>query len=113
MDRKLGEIPIMVKTNKCHLHGMTTKQLVQHGEEPFEFGGFFIANGNEKVRIIALSTTEAEYNALSESVKLVMYLRAVLADIGYEQTVPSRPREAASIFFFITLQPRNGSYTSL
>ena len=49
VDRKLGEIPIMVKTNKCHLHGMTTKQLVQHGEEPFEFGGFFIANGNEKV----------------------------------------------------------------
>ena len=37
----------------------------------------------------SISTTEAEYNALSESVKLVMYLRAVLEDIGREQTVPT------------------------
>ena len=32
--------------------------------------------------IITLSSTEAGYNALSESVKLVMYLRADLADWG-------------------------------
>lgn len=55
VDRKLGEIPIMVKSSKCHLHGMTSKQLVADGEEPFEFGGFFIANGNEKaIRLLSM-----------------------------------------------------------
>ena len=48
-----------------------------------------VAWGSKLIKIITLSTTEAEYNALSESVKLVMYLRAVLEDIGREQTVPT------------------------
>lgn len=43
IDRKLGEIPIMIRSCLCHLAGMSTKQLVQHGEEPFEFGGYFIS----------------------------------------------------------------------
>lgn len=55
VDRKLGDIPIMVKSNRCHLHGMTQHQLTKHGEEPWEFGGYFIANGNEKaVRLLSL-----------------------------------------------------------
>eukprot|EP00960_Hanusia_phi_P052352 761408-Hanusia_phi.AAC.1 len=55
IDRKLGELPIMTRSQRCHLHGMSQKQLMQHGEEPFEFGGYFIANGNEKViRLLSL-----------------------------------------------------------
>ena len=41
------------------------------------------------IKIITLSTTDAEYNALSESVKFVMYLQAVLEEIGRKQTVPT------------------------
>lgn len=48
-----------------------------------------VAWGSQLIKIITLSTTEAEYNALSQCVKLVMYLRAVLADIGSKQTVPT------------------------
>jgi hypothetical protein len=45
--------------------------------------------GLRLIKIILLSTTEAEYHALSETIKLIMYLREVLADIGSEQTVPT------------------------
>ena len=33
-----------------------------------------VAWGSKLIKLITLSTTEAEYNALSDSVKLVMYL---------------------------------------
>jgi hypothetical protein len=43
IDRKVGEIPIMLRSVVCHLHGMTSEQLIKHGEEPWEFGGYFIS----------------------------------------------------------------------
>lgn len=46
---KLGEIPVMVGSKFCNLHGMNEKQLVHAGEDLTEFGGYFIVNGNEKV----------------------------------------------------------------
>ncbi|KAI8873354.1 beta and beta-prime subunits of DNA dependent RNA-polymerase [Ramicandelaber brevisporus] len=45
----LGHAPIMVRSNRCNLEGMSAKELVQHGEEADEFGGYFIINGNEKI----------------------------------------------------------------
>jgi DNA-directed RNA polymerase I subunit RPA2 len=55
IDRKVGNVPLMVKSRHCHLYGKTQSELVKMGEEPYEFGGFFIANGNEKaVRLLSL-----------------------------------------------------------
>ena len=55
VDRKLGTLPLMVKSRLCHLAGKRQSELVKMGEEPYEFGGFFIANGNEKaVRLLSM-----------------------------------------------------------
>ena len=48
-----------------------------------------VAFGLRLIKIILLSTTEAEYHALSEAIKLIMYLRTVLEDIGSAQTTPT------------------------
>lgn len=54
--RELGQIPIMLKTNRCHLEKCTPAQLVQHKEESEELGGYFIVNGIEKlVRMLIVS----------------------------------------------------------
>uniref|UniRef100_A0A8C4QR94 DNA-directed RNA polymerase n=1 Tax=Eptatretus burgeri TaxID=7764 RepID=A0A8C4QR94_EPTBU len=45
----LGQVPIMVKSQVCHLRGMSPKELIEHHEEAEEMGGYFICNGNEKV----------------------------------------------------------------
>ncbi|UMM10247.1 hypothetical protein L5515_000112 [Caenorhabditis briggsae] len=45
----LGKVPIMLRSEGCHLRGMSRKQLVAAGEEPIEKGGYFIVNGSEKV----------------------------------------------------------------
>jgi hypothetical protein len=38
---------------------------------------------------VALSTSEAEYMAASEVGKEILYLRAILRDVGYAQTTPT------------------------
>ncbi|KAL3998757.1 RNA polymerase Rpb2 domain 6 family protein [Acanthocheilonema viteae] len=39
----------MLKSNRCHLRWLTREQLIAHGEEGTEKGGYFICKGNEKV----------------------------------------------------------------
>ena len=46
---KLGDIPIMVMSEKCHLKNHTGLQLLQGKEEATEVGGYFIQNGIERV----------------------------------------------------------------
>ncbi|VDP13307.1 unnamed protein product [Soboliphyme baturini] len=45
----IGEIPIMVKSKRCHLQNFTPKQLIAKGEEESELGGYFIIGGLEKI----------------------------------------------------------------
>ncbi|CAL1265847.1 unnamed protein product [Larinioides sclopetarius] len=49
VEKTIGEVPIMVKSQACNLDKLTPKQLVKVGEEENEFGGYFIINGLEKV----------------------------------------------------------------
>ena len=54
--RELGQMPIMLRTNRCHLQKLTPRLLVQHKEESEEQGGYFITNGNERlIRMLILS----------------------------------------------------------
>ena len=51
-----GDMPIMLKSSKCHLKGLSEKQLIEAHEDGNELGGYFIANGNE--RVIRMIITE-------------------------------------------------------
>ncbi|KAI8938970.1 DNA-directed RNA polymerase I subunit RPA2 [Plenodomus lindquistii] len=45
----LGNVPIMLRSNRCHLQGMGPDQLIKAKEESEELGGYFIVNGIEKI----------------------------------------------------------------
>nr|CAG8470459.1 11808_t:CDS:10 [Entrophospora candida] len=47
--KHMGMVPIMVKSNRCNLQNLYSKQLIQHHEESEEMGGYFIVNGIEKI----------------------------------------------------------------
>ena len=47
--RDLGQVPIMLRSNRCHLEKCSPAELVYHKEESEELGGYFIVNGNEKL----------------------------------------------------------------
>ena len=46
---QIGNLPIMLKSNKCYLKGMSRDELIKSGEDPDDPGGYFIINGTEKV----------------------------------------------------------------
>ncbi|MEM3374545.1 MAG: DNA-directed RNA polymerase subunit B'' [Candidatus Woesearchaeota archaeon] len=48
---QVGNFPIMLKSNSCHLKGLSPKELIEKGEDPDDPGGYFIINGTEKVLI--------------------------------------------------------------
>ena len=45
----LGGLPIMLRSNHCHLEQLSPAELVHWKEEAEELGGYFIVNGNEKL----------------------------------------------------------------
>ncbi|KAK4955171.1 hypothetical protein LTR10_007366 [Elasticomyces elasticus] len=47
--REFGFIPIMLRSNRCHLEGLSPKDLVNKREETEELGGYFVVNGIEKL----------------------------------------------------------------
>jgi DNA-directed RNA polymerase subunit B len=48
---QIGFMPIMLKSNNCHLNGLNEEELIEKGEDPNDPGGYFIINGTEKVLI--------------------------------------------------------------
>src|SRR3989338_8942970 len=68
---KLGELPIMVKSKLCALHGMSEEELIENGEDPSDPGGYFIINGTERVIVM---------------VEEVLYNRPVIETKGESQT---------------------------
>jgi DNA-directed RNA polymerase beta subunit len=47
-DVYIGELPVMLKSNICHLHGLSDEELIEKGEDPQDPGGYFIVNGSER-----------------------------------------------------------------
>ena len=45
----IGILPIMVHSKPCLLNGLESQKLTELGECPYDQGGYFIINGNEKV----------------------------------------------------------------
>jgi DNA-directed RNA polymerase subunit B len=50
---KMGELPIMVKSEKCVLNGLSEEELIRLGEDPKDPGGYFIINGTERVIVMS------------------------------------------------------------
>jgi len=55
----------------------------------YEIGGAIISWKSKKQPTVALSTAEAEYNAIAFAMKEGLYLRNLLMEIGFEQKEPT------------------------
>ena len=47
----LCDIPVMLKSEYCHLVNSTEKECCAFDECPYDNGGYFVVNGSEKVRV--------------------------------------------------------------
>ena len=48
---RIGYLPIMLKSVRCHLANMDEKALIEISEDPKDPGGYFIVNGSERVLV--------------------------------------------------------------
>jgi len=48
----IGRLPVMLKSNLCHLHGATASEMAKALECPLDPGGYFIVKGTEKVILV-------------------------------------------------------------
>ncbi len=46
---EVGKMPIMLKSKFCNLNGLPREELIKHGEDPSDPGGYFIINGTERI----------------------------------------------------------------
>lgn len=64
----------MLRSNRCHLQLMSREQLVAHGEEGNEKGGYFICKGSEKVSCWHPARFMAEIYVVNHSISRTVYL---------------------------------------
>jgi len=57
----IGDIPVMVKSDACILRNFSEQKLIDHAEDPYDPGGYFIINGTERV-IVGLE--DLSYNKI-------------------------------------------------
>ena len=55
---EIGNIPIMVKSNRCNTTGLSKEELIKNYNDPLDPGGYFIIKGNERVMIMAEDLAE-------------------------------------------------------
>ncbi|MDG7000316.1 MAG: DNA-directed RNA polymerase subunit B, partial [Nitrososphaerota archaeon] len=48
-EQHIGDLPVMVKSDRCMLATYNTQQLIEVGEDPKDHGGYFVINGSERV----------------------------------------------------------------
>ena len=48
---QIGKLPVMIGSKYCHLSAMSPEEKMKSGEDPYDPGGYFILNGNERVLI--------------------------------------------------------------
>ena len=48
----IGRMPIMLRSNLCHLQGKNEAALARMGECPLDPGGYFVVKGTEKVILV-------------------------------------------------------------
>jgi len=87
----VGELPVMLKSDLCALHGMSDDELVQAGEDPADPGGYFIINGTERV-IVSIEElaedrmiTEKDERTLSQRTRLFSTRHGYRAKIMVER----------------------------
>lgn len=49
LDEYVGQIPVMLKSKLCNLCDATPREMVRRKEDAEELGGYFLANGNERI----------------------------------------------------------------
>jgi len=76
----IGKLPIMVRSKYCNTYGLSPEELIKIGEDPYDFGGYFIINGSEKVLVLSEELSTDKFFVQEESGGVVKYKGFLLSE---------------------------------
>ena len=98
---QIGSIPIMLKSNYCHLNKMSREELVEHGEDPDDLGGYFIINGTEKVLISVEDLAANKLLVERQSIGVSEYVGKMFSE-GASFKIPHTIEKLKDGMFYLT-----------
>ncbi|MEK6948825.1 MAG: DNA-directed RNA polymerase subunit B'', partial [Nanoarchaeota archaeon] len=96
---QIGNIPIMLKSKWCHLHGLSKQELIEKGEDPDEPGGYFIINGTEKVLITIEDLASNKFLIEKPSTGASDYVGKLFSEYGSFKIPHTMERMKDGIFY--------------
>ena len=99
----IGDIPIMVKSKKCHLYGLSEDELIAVGEDPKDPGGYFIINGSERVIVTLEDLAPNRIMVSREGTETNPVFKAKIfsSTIGFRARIEVKMRADGSIYVSI------------
>ncbi|BDR91746.1 DNA-directed RNA polymerase subunit B [Vulcanisaeta souniana] len=84
----IGDLPIMVRSKYCNLHGLKRQELISKLEDPDDPGGYFIINGSERVIVSQedLAPDKPFYDK-GDKASITHVAKVISIGAGYKTTV--------------------------
>src|SRR3989344_1544665 len=79
----IGKVPIMLKSKLCHLNNLKKDDLIKHGEDPDDQGGYFIINGNERALITVEDLASNKLFVERKESGPSEYVGKIFSEMGY------------------------------
>jgi DNA-directed RNA polymerase beta subunit len=98
---QIGSIPVMLKSKYCHLHKLPKEELIEHGEDPNDLGGYFIINGTEKVLISVEDLAANKLMIERESIGVSEYVGKMFSE-GESFKIPHTIEKLKDGVFYLT-----------
>lgn len=108
-NKVLGSMPCMIKSNLCHLHGMTQQDIIRIGEDPLDIGGYVRIGGSDKCNVAFKNNSKnyPQYHVLKnhkDNIKIKCDFTSKPGD-NYEKStyIVTAFTDENAIYFMLTL----------
>jgi DNA-directed RNA polymerase beta subunit len=96
---QVGSLPIMLKSDYCHLNKLSREELIQKGEDPDDNGGYFIINGSERVLINVEDLCANKFLIHKASIGVSPYVGKIFSEFGSFKIPHTMERMKDGIFY--------------
>lgn len=99
----IGNLPVMLKSKLCILSQLTPEELIEHGEDPNDSGGYFIINGSERV-VVAMEDLAANRILVdidTRGAKPVYQAKIFSTTVGFRARIQLRMKSDRALYVSI------------
>lgn len=96
---QIMNLPIMLKSNFCHLNKLPREELIEKGEDPDDAGGYFIINGTERVLVNIEDLASNRFIVEEQSTGVTNFVGKIFSEKGPYKIPHTLERMKDGIFY--------------